>query len=136
MTRLAFALVFAVSAVTVAEDKPVGQPITDIKLDKDDKLEVKPGKWAEPSKVTSADELKKLVADEATRAKIAKTMDLKTHDLLVFCWQGSGGDKLEYVILESYPEQVPFKLKPGATDDLRTHVKLFAVRKNVRWSAK
>ena len=63
-------------------------------------------------------------------------MDLKTHDLLVFAWQGSGGDKIEYAILESYPEQIPFSLNRGVTDDLRTHAKLFAVRKNVRWSAK
>jgi hypothetical protein len=136
MTRLALALLFAVSAVTVAEDKLVGQPIVEIKLPKDAKPGVKPGKWSEPAKVTSAAELEKLVADEPTRTAIAKAMDLKTHDLLVFCWQGSGQDKLEYAVLESFPEQVPFTLKPGLTDDLRTHVKLFAVRKNVKWSAK
>ena len=136
MTRLAFAVLFAVSAVVTAEDKPIGQPLVEIELGKDAKLGVKPGKWSEPAKVTSAAELEKLVADKATRAAITKAMDLRTHDLLVFCWQGSGQDKLEYAILESFPEQVPFTLKPGATDDLRTHTKLFAVRKNVKWSVK
>ncbi len=136
MTRAAFALVFAVSVAAVAEDKPVGKPVFNIKLDKDNKIEVKPGKWTVPSVAKSEDELKKLVEDEATRAKIAKAMDLRTHDLLVFCWQGSGGDKLTYTVAESLPEQVRFTVKPGVTDDLRTHVKLFAVRKNVTWSAK
>jgi len=136
MFRLAFALVFAVSVAAVAEDKPVGKPVFDIKLDKDDKWEVKPGKWSTPSLAMSEDELKKLVPDEATRGKIAKAMDLKTHNLLVFSWQGSGGDKLTYTIAESFPEQVRFSLAGGRTDDLRTHVKLFAVRKNVTWSAK
>lgn len=140
MMRLAFAL----SAVTLtlavrptpAQDKPVGPAIVEVTLDAQDKLGVKPGKWAEPSKVTSAAELEKLIGDKATREKLAKAVDLKTHDLLVFCWQGSGGDKLEYAVLESFPEQIKFGLKPGRTDDLRTHAKVFGVRKNVRWSAK
>ena len=136
MFRVTFVLLFAVSVAAVAEDKPIGQPVVEVKLAKDDKFEVKPGKWSTPSVVKSEDELKKLVPDEATRGKIAKAVDLKTHDLLVFCWQGSGGDKLSYTILESYPEQVRFSVKPGATDDRRTHVKLFAVRKDVTWSAK
>jgi hypothetical protein len=137
VTRIAFALLFAtVAGVAVAEDKPLSLPIIEVKLDKADKIKVKPGKWAVPSVALSEDDLKDLVPDEATRGRIAKQVDLKTHNLLVFTWEGSGGDKLEYKILESFPEQVPFSLKPGVTDDARTHVKLFAVRKNVRWSAK
>jgi hypothetical protein len=140
MTRLAFAasavaLLLAVG-VSPAEDKLTGPAIIDVKLDAKDKLGVKPGEWAKPSKITSAEELEKLVEDKATREKIAKAVNLKTHDLLVFCWQGSGEDKIEYVVLESYPEQIPFTMKRGRTKDLRTHTELFAVRKNVRWSAK
>lgn len=134
MIRLLFTLVVVVPGIGFAnEDKPLGSAITEVKIEK---LDVKPGKWNEPVKVSSDDELKKLVSDEKTREAIAKQVDLKTHDLLVFAWQGSGGDKLSYTILESFPEQVPFKLMPGVTDDLRTHTKLFAVRKNVRWSVK
>lgn len=136
MTRLAVALLLAAGVSAFAEDKPIGQPIIEVKLDPADKPGVKPGKWTEPSKVRSAEELEKLIADKDTRAKIAKAVDLKTHDLLVFAWEGSGGDKLEYAVLESYPEQIPFSLKLGMTDDVRTHVKVFGLRKNVRWSAK
>ena len=45
-------------------------------------------------------------------------------------------DKLEYEILESFPEQIPFSLKPGATDDIRSHSHVFALRSNVKWSVK
>ena len=44
---------------------------------------------------------------------IAKEVDFKKQIVLVFAWQGSGGDKLDYAILESFPEQIPFSLKPG-----------------------
>lgn len=135
MTRLAFALLFAASAVAVGEDKPIGQPILEVKLGEGDTMTTKVGMWSEPVKYTSADQLERWTSKQA-RATIAKAVDFKTHDLLVFCWQGSGGDKLEYAVLESFPEQVPFKLTRGLTKDLRTHVKLFAVRKNVKWSAK
>jgi hypothetical protein len=54
----------------------------------------------------------------------------------VFAWKGSGRDQLSYAVAESFPEQIFFSLKAGETDDLRSHTKLFAVRKNVRWSAK
>lgn len=136
MTRAALALLFVVAANALAEDKPIGQPITEVKLGQSDKFAVKPGAWSAPSKITTMAELKELVSDEATRATITKAVDFKTHDLLVFCWQGSGGDQLDYAILESFPEQVPFKLIRGKTKDLRTHTKLFAVRKNVKWSTK
>jgi hypothetical protein len=90
MIRLAVVLLLAVGVSAVAEDKPVGPAIVEVKLDAGDKPGVKTGEWAKPSKVTSAEELEKLIADKATREKIAKAVDLKTHDLLVFAWQGSG----------------------------------------------
>jgi len=136
MTRLALALLFVVTAAAVGEDKPVGQPLIEVTLGESDKLAIKPGKWAAPSKIATTAELEKLVADKETRATITKAVDFKSHDLLVFAWQGSGGDKLEYTVAESYPEQVRFTLTRGLTKDLRTHTKLFAVRKNVKWSTK
>ena len=136
MTRLAFALLFPFAVVAVGEDKPIGQPITEVKLGASDKLAVKPGTWSVPSKITTTAELEELVRDKAARATLIKAVDFKTQDLLVFAWQGSGGDKLEYTVAESFPEQVRFMLKRGLTKDLRTHMKLFAVRKNVTWSAK
>lgn len=138
MIRLAFAVSAALllAAVSPAEDKPTGPAIVDLKLGDSDLLGVKPGAWAKPTVVSSADDLAKLVEDKATRETVGKAVDFKTHDLLVFCWQGSGEDKLSYAVLESFPEQIPFTLTRGRTKDLRTHTRLFAVRKNVRWSAK
>lgn len=63
-------------------------------------------------------------------------MDFKEQTLLVFAWQGSGTDKLEYVILESFPEQIKFSYKAGGEDDLRKYVKLFVLRNGVKWSVK
>ena len=52
----------------------------------------------------------------------------------MFAWQGSGGDKLDVAIAESFPEQIFFSLKPGVTDDLKSHLHVYALRSNVRWS--
>lgn len=138
MTRLFAALAAAVVLVAAApaEEKKLKEAIVEIANDKADKIETKDGKWNTPMAVTSEKELEKAIPDEETRKRIAKLVDFKEQVLLVFAWEGSGGDKLEYVVLESYPEQIKFSYKAGATDDLRKHVKLFALRKNVKWSVK
>jgi hypothetical protein len=56
--------------------------------------------------------------------------------VLVFAWKGSGQDKIEYTVAESYPEQIQFVYQRGRTRDLRTHFKIFVLRANVKWSAK
>ncbi len=66
-------------------------------------------------------------------AVMAKQVDFKQRFVLVFAWRGSGQDKLDYNVLESFPEQVVFNYKPGRTRDLRPHVYIFALRSNVRW---
>jgi hypothetical protein len=43
---------------------------------------------------------------------------------------------MEYEVAESFPEQITFSLKPGLTRDLRPHVKIFALRANVKWRMK
>jgi hypothetical protein len=50
----------------------------------------------------------------------------------VFAWRGSGQDKMTYTIAESFPEQITFKILPGRTRDLRSHLKIYASRKNVK----
>ena len=75
-------------------------------------------------------------ASPPVSAVIATKVDFKKQIVLVFAWRGSGGDKLEYQILESFPEQIPFSLRPGVTDDLRSHSRVFALRSNVKWSVK
>lgn len=138
MPRLLAALTVAalVATTTSAEDKKLKDAIVAIASEKDDKIETKDGAATKPVAVTTDKELEKAIPDEATRTRIAKLIDLKEQTLLVFAWESSGGDKIEYTVLESFPEQIKFSYTPGKTDDLRRHVKLFAVRNNVRWSVK
>jgi len=69
-------------------------------------------------------------------AKLTKQVDFKQQFVLVFAWRGSGGDRLNYSVAESYPEQVFFKIKPGRTRDLRPHLHVFVLRSNVKWTVK
>ena len=63
---------------------------------------------------------------------LLKKVDFQKQMLLVFAWRGSGQDKMTYTIAESLPEQITFKILPGRTRDLRPHLKIFAIRKNVK----
>lgn len=69
-------------------------------------------------------------------AKFTKLVDFKTQFVLIFAWQGSGQDKLDYTVAESYPEQIRFTYTPGRTRDLRPQTHIYALRANVTWSAK
>jgi hypothetical protein len=66
-------------------------------------------------------------------AKLKKQVDFKKQVVLVFAWRGSGGDRLTFDVAESFPEQIFFSLKPGRTRDLRSHVKVYVLRSNVKW---
>ena len=137
MTRLlAVAALFAVATLTPADEKKASPAITDIANVKGDKIETEKGKATEPTTVSSEKELEKAIPDEATRKRVAKLVDFKEQKLLVFAWQGSGQDKLTYVVAESYPEQLMFTYTVGKTFDLHSHVKLYVVRNNIRVSVK
>jgi len=71
--------------------------------------------------------------DAGNMTALAKQADFATQVVLVFAWRGSGQDRLNVAVAESYPEQVFFTLRPGRTRDLREHVRIFALRKNVAW---
>ena len=137
MSRLlAVALLFAVATLAPAEDKEMKEAIIDIGNDKGDKIETEKGSVTKPTAVTTEEDLKKVIPDEDTRKRIAKLVDFKEQKLLIFAWKGSGGDKLDYKVFERYPELIHFNVTPGKSDDLRSHVKLFAVRNNVAWQVK
>ncbi len=87
-----------------------------------------------PLVLTSADEASKYFGEEALAA-LEDAVDFEKQTVLLFAWRGSGQDKLNYVVAESFPEQITFSIQPGRTRDLRSHVKVFALRKNVKWSA-
>jgi hypothetical protein len=108
------------------------EPIVEIKVSPE-KSVFKNSAWNKPILLKSQDEAARHFSKDALET-IAKKVDFKKQIVLVFAWQGSGGDKLVYQILESFPEQIPFSLRPGVTDDLRSHSRVFALRSNVRWS--
>jgi hypothetical protein len=108
------------------------EPIVEIKVTPE-KSAFKNSAWSKPIVIKSQDEAARHFGKDALET-IASKIDFKKQIVLVFAWQGSGGDKLGYKILESFPEQIPFSLRPGVTDDLRSHSRVFALRSNVRWS--
>jgi hypothetical protein len=104
------------------------------------RLEVKPtkpafGVWNKPTVLRSVEDAAKFFDAEAL-ASLKKKVDFKKQFVLLFAWKGSGGDRLNFAIAESFPEQIFFSRKPGATDDFRSHVHVFALRSNVRWSVR
>jgi hypothetical protein len=68
--------------------------------------------------------------------KALSAIDFKKQLVLVFAWRGSGGDRLSFVVAESFPEQIQFTINPGRTRDLRSHTAVYALRLNVKWSVK
>jgi hypothetical protein len=72
--------------------------------------------------------------DKEALDTISKAVDFEKQNVLVFAWKGSGQDRLRYEVKESFPEQIEFFYEPGLTKDLRTHVKVFVLRSNVRWT--
>lgn len=74
-------------------------------------------------------------AADALKTLLAK-VDFEKQMVLVFAWRGSGGDRLESAVAESFPEQIFFTIKRGRTRDLRPHTAVYVLRSNVRWSVK
>ena len=72
--------------------------------------------------------------DKEALAAISKAVDFEKQIVLLFAWKGSGQDRLQYGVKESFPEQIMFSYKPGMTRDLRPHVKVYVLRSNVKWA--
>jgi Membrane-bound lysozyme-inhibitor of c-type lysozyme len=89
--------------------------------------------WNKPIVITSMQEAGGLFKNAASGV-LGSQVDFEKQFLLVFAWQGSGGDRLSYTVAESFPEQIFFSMKRGLTRDLRPHVHVYALRSNVRWS--
>jgi len=133
-----FGLLLALAALGVvqAQDKPKIAKVIEIPLGATDKVAVKSGDWDKPHPISADDDLKKFISDAPTRKKVLGAIDFQTHVLLLFAWQGSGGDKIAAKIVEETPQEIRFTMKAGATDDIRQNVQLFAVAKETRWTAK
>jgi hypothetical protein len=67
-------------------------------------------------------------------AKISKAVDFGKERVLVFAWKGSGQDRFQYVVKESFPEQIMFSCKRGRTKDLKSHLRVYVLRSDVKWA--
>ena len=108
------------------------EPIVPIKAVPENSI-FKNSNFNKPIVVKSKEEAAKHFGKEAV-ASLVKAVDFKKQFVLIFAWRGSGGDQLNYTVAESFPEQISFSRKFGRTRDLRSHVKVFALRSNVKWS--
>ena len=108
------------------------EAIVSIKAKPDSSI-FKNSNFNKPIVVKSKEEAAKHLSKEATAA-LVKAVDFKKQVVLVFAWRGSGGDQLNYTVAKSFPEQISFSRQFGRTHDLRSHVKVFALRSNVKWS--
>lgn len=100
-----------------------------------DKSVLKDSVWSKPIVIKSTEDAAKHFGKDALE-KLGKKVDFKKQFVLVFAWRGSGGDKLTYVVAESFPEQIFFSLKPGRARDLHAHTHVYALRSNVIWRVK
>ena len=72
--------------------------------------------------------------DKEALAAISKAVDFEKQIVLLFSWKGSGQERLQYVVKESFPEQIVFSHKLGRTRDIRSHVKVYVLRSGVKWT--
>src|SRR5262245_24522567 len=92
------------------------------------------GDVSKPTRITSAEELGKVIPDKEWRDRITKQVDFTKEHLLFFAWAGSGQDKLSCEGDEDKKGAgVVFNYSEGVTDDLRSHFRLYAIAKNVSW---
>lgn len=126
---LMFATSVSYAETSTAEEMlPPIQDITDINANEGI---WKVAKRGVPLTLHSKSEAAKYFAEPQLKL-LLKKVDFQKQTLLVFAWRGSGQDKMTYTIAESFPEQITFKIIPGRTRDLRPHLKIFAIRKNVK----
>lgn len=86
---------------------------------------------SKPVVIYSVDEITKYF-DAKNSANLKSKVDFSQQEVLVFAWRGSGQDRIEYEVLESFPEQIRFSYLRGRTRDLRQHFKIFVVRSDVK----
>lgn len=92
-----------------------------------------PSLWHKPIIIKSQEEATKHF-DKDSLTVLETAIDWKKQYVLVFVWNGSGGDELQHKVLESFPEQISFAMKRGLTKDYRPHSHVYAMRSDVKWS--
>lgn len=83
-----------------------------------------------PLTIESAEQVAKYFKEDSV-LKLRKQVDFDKQTLAVWSWEGSGQDELECYVCLSDPTKVLFRIQPGASKDLRQHLYVFAIRKDV-----
>jgi hypothetical protein len=123
------AVLFVALPALAADDKPEVReiPTKDLKITFPDK----PGGVTNPETIATAEALAKSPVLKNAADELKKKVDFDKEKLLLFTWQGSGGDKLAGALATADKKTLAtFTYTPGLTRDLRQHVKLFAVPKD------
>lgn len=81
--------------------------------------------------VLRSEEDAKTHLSESNFERLLESVDFETQTVVVLAWRGSGGDRVKYKIIKSWPEQISMRFEEGMTNDLRTHQKFFALSSNV-----
>lgn len=131
-------LIAIVSILTTGSElfaAPANQaPITELKDQSAEQAVFTDATKTKPIVLKSLKDAEKYYGKEALAA-LSKSVDFEKQIVLIFAWQGSGQDRLSYIVEESLPEQIKFSFARGLTRDLRPHVKVFVLRSNVKWTA-
>jgi hypothetical protein len=130
MRACAILAAFAAGSVLAAADKPVPLAALDLK-----DVAVVPPKAGDPTKPTeikTGDELAKSpLFGEGAADTLKKHVDFEKEKLVVFAWSGSGRDSVGGATLtEDKKPTARFIYTPGATRDLRRHLRVFVVPKD------
>jgi hypothetical protein len=126
MRLVTLTLLFCAAVIVAGDPEPKdgkASEARELKV-KDIKVDSKPGRGPKATKITSAKELADAIADKDSQDKLAKLVDFKKEYLLMFFWQGSGGDRITFKVED---KEVVFAYKRGLTRDLRRHVKFYAI---------
>jgi hypothetical protein len=118
------------SAVTTAPS--ARSPITALKILPDFNA-VSSALWSEPIVIQFKENATQYFSPAAL-LQLDSLVDFGRQQLLLFGWQGSGHDQLNYEQTELNSGHIYFSLKKGMTRDLRQHTKAFVVNSNVSWS--
>ena len=90
------------------------------------------GNVLSPYSANSKEELAKLLGPQQAE-DIEKQMSFETHRVILFQWAGSGQDALVSTINDSV---VTFHYTRGRTRDLRQHLKVFAIDREMTWTVR
>ena len=124
--------VSSLAGSTAAEGLQISEPIEELEKASLTEAAMKEATVRAPVLIESKEAAKKYLSGDTL--KKVQTLDFTKKKVIAFFWRGSGQDKLEYVVAESFPEQIMFSLKRGRTRDLRQHSKVYILRKNVSYN--